>query len=215
MAHLLKTRLERMLGGLERQGYDVRELVFEPVAGEHEVLAVEQQLGIALPVSFRNVLQKISRNVDFGWFSPRGLKYPRPFQSNFCGGIHWSVDTVAGINSEKDSWVREVFPEPNDAYDRVWHQKLAFLEVGNGDYLALDLHPESIGKVVYLSHDDGAGHGHALAADFEDLLERWVPLACTGAEDWQWMPFTSELTTYIDPTTDLAREWRLLLGAEA
>jgi len=85
-----------------------------------------------------------------------------------------------------------LFPDERDPYDVVWHHKAAFYEVGNGDYLAFDLSARNYERVTYLSHDDGQGHGHALAHDFGDLLDRWVPLACTGGEDWQWLPFTSE-----------------------
>lgn len=90
-----------------------------------------------------------------------------------------------------------MFPNANDPYDVVWHNKAAFYDVGNGDYLAFDLAEAQHGSVVYLSHDDGQGHGYVLAADFADLLERWVPIACTGGEDWQWLPFTAAPTTLL------------------
>jgi hypothetical protein len=57
--------------------------------------------------------------------------------------------------------------------------------VGNEDLLALDLADATRGAVVYLSHDDDEGHGYKLAPDFADLVRRWMPLACTGSEDWQ------------------------------
>lgn len=107
-----------------------------------------------------------------------------------------------------------MFPDPDDPYDRVWHHKLPFMEVGNGDYLALDLDRDARGRVIYLSHDDGEGHGRAMAASFEDLLVRWIPLACPGAEDWQWLPFCSRPDGGIDPWSEAAREWTALVGLE-
>ena len=51
-----------------------------------------------------------------------------------------------------------------------------------------------------------------MATDFEDLIRRWVPLACAGAEDWQWLPFTNGRSSPIDPFSALAIEWRKILG---
>jgi hypothetical protein len=48
-----------------------------------------------------------------------------------------------------------VFPNPADPYDCVWHEKLAVLDVPNGDLIAIDLEPSAQGSVVYLSHDGG------------------------------------------------------------
>ena len=57
-------------------------------------------------------------------------------------------------------------------YDKI--RKEIFLpfyfEVGNGDYLAIELEKENYGKIAYLSHDDGDGHGYYLANNFKDLL---------------------------------------------
>ncbi len=103
------------------------------------------------------------------------------------------------------------FPDITNDYDRVWHNKLAFQEVGNGDLIAVDLHPEQAGKIVYLSHDDGEGHGLVLAASFRDFIERWVQLACTGGEDWQWLPFINEGIEGLDPAGVNAGVWRALL----
>jgi pimeloyl-ACP methyl ester carboxylesterase len=114
--------------------------------------------------------------------------------------------------SHRRSWVEEVFPDPSDPYDAVWHDKLAYADVGNGDLLALDLGREANGAVVYLSHDDGEGHGYRLASDFADLLRRWVPLACAGGEDWQWLPFTTSPTSEIDPNGANGLLWRNALG---
>lgn len=95
----------------------------------------------------------------------------------------------------------------------MWHDKLAISEVGNGDFLAVDLDPAAAGAIVYLSHDDGEGHGHRLAADLTDLVDRWAPLAFAGQEDWQWLPFTADGGP-IDPTCEAAHQWRALLGLE-
>jgi hypothetical protein len=189
--------------------------VFDPPAAESELQALEAELGHPLPASFRGVLSFVSGHVEFRWFAPAGNKYPKPLHQNFSGELRWSMDLIRQFNRDKSQWIETVFKNPQDKYDRVWHNKLAFHEVGNGDYLALDLDTPTCGQVVYLSHDDGEGHGYVMADSFAELLDLWVPLACTGAEDWQWLPFTNNKSTRIDPTCENADHWRRLLRVDA
>lgn len=189
-------------------GFDVRPLVLDRPATPQEIAGVERQIGSPLPASFRRVLTEVSRHVEFRWFAPSGHRFPEPFRENFCGDLHWSIDLLPTFEKGRQGWVEEVFGNREDPYDLVWHEKLAFYEVGNGDQLAFD----PLGAVVYLSHDDGEGHGFRLAASFDDLLVRWLPLACTGGEDWQWLPFTDGVNSGIDPASENGVEWRSLLG---
>jgi SMI1 / KNR4 family (SUKH-1) len=211
----LQSRLRFILDSLSRQGFDTRPLVFRQPASEAELVEVERQLQIELPSSLRGVLAFVSAHVEFRWFAPKDKRFPEPFHQNFSGDIHWSLPLLVQYALDKQQWIETVFKNPHHPYDRVWHDKLAFHEVGNGDYLAIDLDPSSQGRVVYLSHDDGQGHGHVLAASFAQLLEGWAPLGCPGAEDWQWMPFTDNLTGPINPTGTNARQWRELLQLDA
>jgi hypothetical protein len=211
----LQRRLRFILDSLSRQGFDVRPLVFRQPASEAELVEVERELGIELPSSLRRVLGFVSAHVEFRWFAPKDRRFPEPFHQNFSGDIHWSLPLLLQYARDKQQWIETVFKNPDDPYDRVWHNKLAFHEVGNGDYLAINLDPASQGSVVYLSHDDGQGHGHVLAPSFAALLETWVPLGCPGAEDWQWMPFTNNLTGPINPASAYATQWREQLQIEA
>ena len=212
-SHQLRDLLEQHLRHLGSRGFDVRPLVFEPPATDAEVAALEAQLGRDLPPSFSRVLREISAHVEFRWLAPRDLRFPAPFNSNFSGNIHWSLKFTAQFDQDKKDWIEEVFPNPQDPYDAVWHDKLAFYEVGNGDVISIDLDPAKYEQIVYLSHDDGEGHGHVLAEDFESMLERWTPLACPGGEDWQWLPFTASTISCIDPRSPNAATWLRLLQA--
>ncbi len=82
------------------------------------------------------------------------------------------------------------------------------MEVGNGDLLAFNEKEQ----VIYLSHDDGDGHGYVLANSFNELLDNWSKLGCPGAEDWQWIPFTNEMKTPIDPDCKNVIKWKSLIG---
>ena len=209
------TDLERRLRALHRHmaslEFDVRDLIFGEPAKEDEILRVERDLGLSLPPSFKSILTEVSKHVEFRWFTPDGFDFPDPFVSNFSGDIHWSLDLLKTFQEGRAGWIESVFPNPDDPYDAVWHNKLPFFEVGNGDQIAIDLRPDNYEQIVYLSHDDGEGHGHVLASNFHDLLLRSVPLACPGGEDWQWKEFTNNLSTPIDPECENALAWKGLL----
>ena len=208
----LEVRLRKLDEHFRSIGFDARDLVFEEPATEVEILGFERDLGLSLPPSFRSVLSQVSKHVEFRWFTPDGFDFPQPFKSNFSGDLHWSLDFLKTFEEGRLGWIESVFPNPQDPYDAVWHNTLAFFEVGNGDQIAMDLRHETYEQIVYLSHDDGEGHGHVLASNFHDLLQRWVPLGCPGGEDWQWVAFTNDLSTPIDPNCENAVEWKRLLN---
>jgi hypothetical protein len=127
--------------------------------------------------------------------------FARSFRDSRCHSKQLSTTKLA-----RRDWVEQCFPDPGAAYDAVWHDKLAVIAVGNGDYIGIDLADARHGEVVYLSHDYGEGHGYVLGADFTDFLRRWTPLGCPGPEDWQWLPFTSGKTSMLKSDGGLADE---------
>lgn len=187
-------------------------LSIAPPATDAEVVVVERALGVSLPASLRRVLTEFSSAFELRWFLPDGADVP--FEGIFSGQMTWGLSKLVEIEENRRDWVRNVFPNVDDPYDRVWHDKLAIHDVGNGDLVALDLRQQGT-PLVYVSHDDGAGHGYLLGRDFEDALDRWLPLGCVGAEDWQWMPFVTSKDSGLDPEGANAKRWRHWFGIDA
>lgn len=208
---VIEQRWRRTLTAIARIGGSTEPLKIESPAPEGEIESVEDALGFRLPRSFRNTVLKYSRSASFGWFFPDDYELPHDLSGIFRGCCYWSLDHLIELNEAKNSWIREVFPDPADPYDGVWHGKFAFYEVGNGDYLSIDLKEKDNEEVVYLSHDDGEGHDRKMAPNFEELILRWSRLGCVGGEDWQWLPFMDGPDGYLDPDCDNAREFRRLL----
>lgn len=68
----------------------------------------------------------------------------------------------------KIDWEEECFNNEDDEYDAVWHHKLGFMHVPNGDMIAFDVKKsETNPPVVYLSHDDG----EEIVSDCENAKE--------------------------------------------
>lgn len=95
--------------------------------------------------------------------------------------------------------------------DLVWHDKLGIIEVRNGDVVAIDV-SRTPAPVVYLSRDDGEGHGLVLGTDFSDFIDRWTRIGCVGPEDWTWLPFCADSEPALDPDSAAAATWRRWMG---
>jgi hypothetical protein len=204
--------IERYLEAVEHLGGEVERLHLGPPASEEAVTAVERELGVSLPVAFRRVLTEFASTVRFHWHAGEP-NFPAPFDDIFSGELSIGLHEMVALEHSRRDWIEACFPDPTSPYDKVWHDKLAFMSVVNGDMLAMDLNPEARGRIVYLSHDGGDGHGYVMAEDMIDLIRRWAPLGCPGAEDWQWLPFAGPSGAPIDPSGPNALRWReLMLG---
>ena len=210
----MKEKLEKILLAINNLGGENRELVFKNPASESELILIEKDLGFKIPNDFRNILLNESSHLEFKWFLADDFELPKEFREIFCGEIHWGTNFIIDFNKSKDDWIKECFPDPNNEYDKVWHNKFVFQEVGNGDYLSIDISDENYGKIVYLSHDDGEGHGLIMANSFSELLDDWLDLGCPGGEDWQWLPFTKDKISGIDSNCKNAENWKKLIGID-
>ncbi|MEZ8122521.1 SMI1/KNR4 family protein [Vibrio splendidus] len=206
---------KRFAAAIDKLGGEVKSLFIDEPATKKEIAILEGQLGFELPLSLKEVLLTFSKKVEFRWFFPDGYELDGALSQIFSGDRHWSLDWIVQFNDDKNGWKDEVFPNTDDPYDLVWHNKLAFHEVGNGDYLAIDLAQPGREPVIYLSHDDGEGHGIELAKDFKEFLLISSRLGCVGAEDWQWLPFTEADKGFINPDCENAKKFREALGVKA
>jgi cell wall assembly regulator SMI1 len=208
----MKEILEKYLVLIDKLGGESRKLIFEKPSTESEIVNLETQLKYKLPQEFRNVLLTVSSHLEFKWFLPDNFNLPESLKQIFCGDLYWSLDFIISFNKRKDDWIREVFPNADNEYDKVWHNKFVFQDVGNGDFLSIDLTSDNYGKVIYLSHDDGEGHGFIMANSFSEFLSNWVQLGCVGAEDWQWLTFCENKNSGVNPNCDNAKLWYNVIG---
>ena len=212
---LFKNRLNLFLEKIEDLGGETDPLTIEKPATEEEIKAVEAQLGYTLPSHFREVLLENTAHLDFYWdindiMDEGDISLPDKLVEIFRGQLLFGLDLLLDYEDDRKGWVKEVYPDYNNEYDRVWHNKMSFHQVGNGDYIAIELEPENYGKVVYLSHDGSENHGLYIADNFKEFLMNYAAVGCTGGEDWQWEPFYSK-SKGIDPTSKNAETWYKVL----
>ncbi len=205
-----KSSWEASLESCRRRGGKTNPLKVSRPSSARELVRIENTLGHPLPTSLAEFFRAHSSEVFFTWHLPTDLIVPE-FDGIFCGGLEVSLDSLPELLEGHRGWVNECFPRLDDPYDGVWHNKLSIQAVGNGDELAIDLAAPD-GPVVYLSHDEGQGHGYQLGQNFLDFVDRWSKLGCVGAEDWQWLHFVSSPTSGLEPNAPRSLQWRSWFG---
>ena len=213
---LFKKRLNLFLEKIEDLGGEVEPLTIEKPAKEEEIKAVEAKLGYTLPPHFREVLLENTAHLEFWWdiddiIDEEDISLPDKLAEIFRGKLLFGLDLLLDYEEDRQDWEGDAYPNSDKEYDRVWHNKMSFFQVGNGDYIAIELEPENYGKVVYLSHDGSENHGLYIADNFKEFLMNYAAIGCTGGEDWQWEPFYSK-GKGIDPSSKNAQAWYKVLG---
>jgi hypothetical protein len=179
----------------------------------HELDAIERELGVTIPMSLATLFTDIAANVELSWQLPDASTRPPAFKDLAWGACAWDARRLPELERVRRGWL-EVFSDPHDDYARVWMDKLAILDVPNGDLIAVDISRPDVAPVVYLSHDDGEGHGRVLGHSVLDFIERWSLLGCVGPEAWLMVPFLRPDVPYLDPVGDRAQRWRTWFGLD-
>jgi hypothetical protein len=206
-----KQRWENALLACSKLGGRADELIIAAPATISEVERIETKIQLKLPESFRRVITRYSSSMQMAWFLPNEIELPKPFNEIFSGNCEWDLSALPELEARRKNWIEVCFPNPEKPYDKIWHNKLAFHAVDNGDMLAFDLSQGSF-PVVYLSHDGDESHGYILGKNFEDFVDKWTQLGCPGTEDWQMLPFTHDSMSGLDPNCENARLWKKLFG---
>ena len=194
---------------IEKIGGDVEPIRIKNPATESEVQVLEKELGYTLPSELREVFLNFTSGIEFYWDinKKRDENFlPDEFSGIFCGELKFDLNLILDCEADRKGWIENVYPDYEDEYDRIYHNKLAFQRVDNGDLIAIELEPENYGKVVYLSHDGSDNHGRYMGENFKEFLLNYTAIGCTGGEDWQWEDFCTEKG--IDAQSDCAKKWR-------
>ncbi len=105
----------------------------------------------------------------------------------------------------EETWVAE-YPQDKD----FWLNSVPFIEMNNGDYLALYIaEAKDNPTVVYLAHDES----FIISESFTDFLSHWERLCYIGPEVWMLENFRGE-NGYINSNTDKAKLLRNLLAGK-
>src|SRR5687767_2622669 len=191
---------------------ETEDIVLVEPASREDLIRVEGVIGHGIPESFSSVLTSFASRVEVTWSLPEDAEPPVPLEEIFSGICSWDLARLGEINLKHQDIVRRSFHDTDDPSQKLWHNKLIFQKVENGDRLALDLSVEGQSPVIYLSPFRGRGNGYKLGENFEDFIERWTLVGCPGPEIWQMLPFIPSPTSGIDPDSRNAKLWRTWFG---
>lgn len=212
---IILERLNRFKNRVDELGGTISKIICKEVATEKEILEIEKELGNKLPEDFRWVLLNVSSHLEFFWNLYREdeelLELPKELVEIFSGNLYFGIDTILSCEESRKGWIDICYPDYNNPYDKIFHNKLAFQKVSNGDLFAIDLEEGSYGRIVYLSHDGSDMHGYVMANTFQEFLDEYTKIGCVGGEDWQWEAFTNNRATPIDGSCENAKKWLEIL----
>ncbi len=181
-------------------------------ATENEVVELEQKLLVSIPKSLRDLFLGFSKSIVFKAFLPDDFSLPQNLKEIFSAYFVIDIDEMLQAEEDRQGWIENCFNNPDNEYDKVWYNKLGFMTVGNGDVIAFDLNDEKDDKrVVYLSHDEGEGHGVVLGETFEKYFKNLILIGGCGNEDWQMIPFIDE-EKGLCANSENAKIYRQLIG---
>src|SRR5947207_1767702 len=116
-------RWNRALDACRVLGGDSRELIVGKPAETEAVAAVERELALEIPASFKRVLTGYAAQLDFTWSLPRNFVLPDALRDVRRSRCNWDLSRLVEVENTRRRWADAVFPNREDPYDRVWHDK--------------------------------------------------------------------------------------------
>lgn len=185
-----------ILARVQEQGGQIQELSMEPPASEEELQSKEQELGVTIPASLRQLLAEHARSLYFRWSLPDEAILPEEFNEIFSGELSWNLE-------ELEYWQDDSAAE-NGCEGLAG--MLVFAQAGNGDMLALDVERAGVGEasVIYWEHE--TDETRRLAASFQEYVQKITELSCIGSELWQYEEFLG--TDGLNTDSEQAQRWK-------
>jgi hypothetical protein len=175
----------------KKRHWDTEELEIKSTVTANDFISLENHLDITYPDDFKEILTNYSSGILLNW-QIEGEETEGEYKEIFCGGGRgylWDFSTLKDDYENYQGWIKECFSNEDDEYDKVWYNKIPFLDVPNGDVIAFGEKATTGNPVIYLSHDGSDFHGHKLGDNFVDFITKWTKLGCIGTEEWQFEVF--------------------------
>jgi len=173
-----------------------------------KVEALRRRLPLGLPLPFSNFLSRGSASFSFtySWDVPQRLvaRLEAVFPSKECllgGSTFCNGRELPAVQSACLEWgaaLDKDYPEDK----KIWSKSVPFLQILNGDYLALYVGPGRRGRqapVAYLDHD-GCGFSRIIAGSFDQFLRAWEGLYYVNPLELRTF-FVDPISGYLNSTS--------------
>ncbi len=214
-----KRNWEWILQCAQKKGWQTFPVTMAPTVSMAAFAELEAEIGQRYPDDFKEVLTRYAGGLGFYWWMD-GERGPEEFRPVFSGGGYyntqdetenalWGFSKLKELWDDLEDWKTNCFNNPDDDYDKVYYDKLPFIEVPNGDFIAFDYLDGN--SVVYLSHDDDEMHGYRLAESFVEFITLWSNIGCVGTECRQMKPFYDEAAQKLLKDAPVIERWKAWL----
>lgn len=198
----------------------------DPPVDDAAVAQLEWDLGYGLPQSVKRFLASVSGGIVLDVVSPccRTDISPDSIRPELEAlpaffSLDISLEGIRDGEKQRLGWIKAIYHDLENEYDRAWHNKLGFINareggLEDGDVVAFDLADTSAEpRVVVLSHDGFTRQNGAVIADnFCDLVERIIGVGGCGLLVSDILEFMSGDDKHIRPDSPAAVRNRRLLG---
>lgn len=205
--------------------WEVTPLSISPPVDPSRLNAFERELGLPFPTQLRELMERFSDRISFGWSIP---SHKRPFEAQRLPGdstftdFVWDIDDIAkfGIPNFLD-WKRDlkdktVAEAPNRP--EMWEGQFPISSLRNGDMLTIDVTDrDGTQPVRYFSHDLEGVHGIALAPDFFTFVTTLSQLGWVGTDQDDWFDFMQPQEgdrRYLSIDSEGAKAWAAWLAQD-
>ena len=175
----VKEELEKWMKAYENSAPEdglINSFSLSEPATEEELSSKEKELGVKIPKSLRDFFKNISAGIvfEFTFDDYKRKELPHDFRYLDNSNMEFGLEVLD--NSQYSQIMDTIKNNPDepwtDDFGQVWKDKLAFVHLGNGDVIAIDLASESGESVVFISHyDDKATE---IAPNFTMFFEGWL-----------------------------------------
>ena len=173
---------QRAIDAAKRHGVQDYRLEIDSPATRKEVDEVECAIARTLPELFRQTLLEFSRRVDL-LVPARTRPCTEASSGRVLRGVLLGLGRIAAMDDQARWLASNAFVEDTPD-ERLWQDKLPFHNIGNGDFIAIDVSSSEPQPIVYLSHELAFSHGYVLGADFIDFMDRWTVIGCPDDDIW-------------------------------
>ncbi len=194
------------------------EVSVQPPLTESELTEIASKTDRQIPQELANFWLIGSRHCDCSYICEGAQSEIVPQIENIFGNFQEIYGGASLINAAElpqhflncRDWAEETWVAEYPKDKSFWLNSVPFVEMNNGNYLALDItEAKDNPPMIYLSHDDESS---VIAGSFTDFLTHWERLCYIGPESWMLENFQDE-SGYINSDSDKAEHLRKMLGA--
>ncbi|WOO41665.1 hypothetical protein [Rubellicoccus peritrichatus] len=158
---------------------------------EKDIRWREKQIESEIPDSIKDLVRANGMSVDFSWTFKDELLVPEAMEECTGGSFSYDLNNMSLTNWSgwKDSFNNYEDYGLEEAPKYKFEELFPFIEIINGDVIAVVVSGDDKGSIVYLDHEGEDLIWGCLGRTLKDFLDGWISIGCPGPESCYLAPF--------------------------